>query len=40
MRRDRRPVAARVTSAVALGIFDGLGVRPWAARAPNWQPPG
>ena len=33
MRRDRRPVAARAPLNRALAIFDGLGARPWAARA-------
>jgi DNA-binding CsgD family transcriptional regulator len=33
MRRDRRPAAARVPLDRALKIFDGLGARPWAARA-------
>jgi DNA-binding CsgD family transcriptional regulator len=33
MRRDRRPGAARVPLNRALKIFDGLGARPWAARA-------
>ena len=33
MRRNRRPVAARAPLTSALKIFDGLGARPWAARA-------
>jgi DNA-binding CsgD family transcriptional regulator len=33
MRRDRRPVAARVPLNRAIAIFDGLGARPWGARA-------
>jgi len=33
MRRSRRAVAARVPLGRALAIFDGLGARPWAARA-------
>jgi DNA-binding CsgD family transcriptional regulator len=33
MRRNRRPAAARVPLSQALQIFDGLGARPWAARA-------
>jgi DNA-binding CsgD family transcriptional regulator len=33
MRRNRRPAAARVPLNRALAIFEGLGARPWAARA-------
>jgi DNA-binding CsgD family transcriptional regulator len=33
MRRNRHPAAARAIFHRALGIFDGLGARPWAARA-------
>jgi DNA-binding CsgD family transcriptional regulator/tetratricopeptide (TPR) repeat protein len=33
LRRIRRPADARVPFNRALGIFDGLGARPWAARA-------
>jgi DNA-binding CsgD family transcriptional regulator len=32
MRRDRRPVAAREPLHQALGLFESLGARPWAAR--------
>jgi DNA-binding CsgD family transcriptional regulator len=33
MRRNHRPADARVPLGRALAIFDGLGARPWAARA-------
>jgi DNA-binding CsgD family transcriptional regulator len=33
MRRNRRPVAAREPLQEALILFEGLGARPWAARA-------
>jgi DNA-binding CsgD family transcriptional regulator len=33
MRRDRHPIAAREPLDRALGLFDGLGAQPWAARA-------
>ncbi len=33
LRRNRRPVAAREPLNRALALFDGLGARPWAARA-------
>ena len=33
MRRNRRPVAAREPLHEALTLFEGLGARPWAARA-------
>jgi DNA-binding CsgD family transcriptional regulator len=33
MRRDRRAVAARAPLHEALGLFESLGARPWAARA-------
>jgi DNA-binding CsgD family transcriptional regulator len=33
MRRNHRPTDARVPLRRALAIFDGLGARPWAARA-------
>jgi len=33
MRRDRSPAAARAPLNRALKIFEGLGARPWAARA-------
>jgi DNA-binding CsgD family transcriptional regulator len=33
LRRNRRPAAARVPLNQAIHIFDGLGARPWAARA-------